>query len=42
MQLFRSAISVGANVEEAIGTQSQKDFILKLSIVYKEARKTQY
>jgi len=41
-QLLRSATSVGANVEEAIGAQSQKDFIHKLSIAYKEARETQY
>ncbi len=41
-QLLRSGVSVGANVEEAIGAQSKKDFIAKLSIAYKEARETHY
>ena len=41
-QLFRSATSIGANVEEAIGGQSKKDFIAKISIAYKEARETRY
>ena len=41
-QLSKSATSIGANVEEAIGAQSKKDFISKLSIAYKEARETRY
>jgi len=41
-QLLRSGTSVGANIEEAIGGQSTKDFIAKLSISYKEARETLY
>ncbi len=41
-QLLRSATSIGANVEEAIGGQSRKDFIAKLYISYKEARETSY
>lgn len=41
-QLMRSATSIGANVEEAIGGQSSKDFIHKISISYKEARETHY
>ena len=41
-QLLRSATSIGANVEEAIGAQSRKDFIHKLSIASKEARETRY
>ena len=41
-QLIRSATSVGANVEEAIGAQSKKDFIHKMSIARKEARETKY
>lgn len=41
-QLLRSATSIGANVEEAIGGQSRKDFIHKLSIAAKEARETRY
>lgn len=41
-QLLRSGTSIGANIEEAIGGQSGKDFISKLSIAYKEARETIY
>ena len=41
-QILRSGTSVGANIEEAVGAQSQKDFIHKLSISYKEARETRY
>ena len=41
-QLLRSGTSIGANVEEAIGGQSKKDFFAKLSISYKEARETKY
>jgi four helix bundle protein len=41
-QLLRSGTSIGANVEEAIGGHSGKDFIFKLSIAYKEARETIY
>ena len=41
-QLLRSGTSVGANVEEAIGGQSEKDFFAKLTIAYKEARETHY
>lgn len=41
-QLLRSATSVGANIEEAIGAQSKADFISKLAIAYKEARETLY
>ena len=41
-QLLRSATSIGANTEEAIGGFSKKDFIYKLSIAYKEARETSY
>ena len=41
-QLIRSGTSIGANVEEAIGGQSKKDFISKISISYKEARETMY
>jgi len=41
-QLLRSGTSIGANVEEAIGGQSRKDFFAKLSISYKEARETHY
>ncbi len=41
-QVVRSGTSIGANVEEAIGGQSTKDFISKMSIAYKEARETHY
>lgn len=41
-QLLRSGTSIGANVEEALGGQSRRDFIAKLSISYKEARETRF
>jgi four helix bundle protein len=41
-QLLRSATSIGANVEESIGGQTQKDFFMKLNIAYKEARECHY
>ena len=41
-QLLRSGTSVGANIEEAIGGQSRKDFYAKLTISYKEARESKY
>jgi len=41
-QVLRCGTSIGANVEEAIGGQSKKDFVNKLSIAYKEARETHY
>jgi four helix bundle protein len=41
-QLVRSGTSIGANVEEALGGVSDKDFLYKLGIAYKEARETIY
>ena len=41
-QLLRCGTSIGANIEEAIGGQSEKDFYAKLTISYKEARETHY
>jgi four helix bundle protein len=41
-QLLRSGTSIGANIEEAIGGQTGKDFFAKLTIAYKEARETHY
>lgn len=41
-QLLRCGTSIGANIEEAIGGQSGKDFFAKLTIAYKEARETHY
>ncbi len=42
LQLLRSGTSIGANVEEAMGGSSKKDFIQKLRIAYREARETRY
>ncbi len=42
IQILRSGTSIGANIEEAIGAQSKKDFISKISIAYKETRETHY
>lgn len=39
-QILDSGTSIGANVEEAVGGYSRKDFINKLQIAYKEARET--
>ena len=41
-QLLRSGTSIGANIEESIGGQSDKDFLSKISIAYKESRETIY
>jgi len=41
-QLLRSATSVGANIEEALGGHTRKDFAAKMSIAYKEAREARY
>ena len=41
-QLLRSGTSIGANVEEAVGGQSDKEFFSKLTISYKECRETRY
>ena len=41
-QLLRSGTSIGANVEEAIGGQTKRDFLSKITIAYKEARETLY
>jgi len=41
-QLLKSGTSIGANVEEAVGGYSRKDFCSKLTIAYKEARETNY
>jgi four helix bundle protein len=41
-QFVRSATSIGANVEEAIGGLTRADFSTKMSIAYKEARETRY
>ncbi len=41
-QMIRSGTSVGANVEEAHGAESQRDFVHKMSIARKEARESRY
>jgi len=41
-QLLRAGTAVGANVEEAQGGQSKRDFISKMSIARKEAMETHY
>ena len=41
-QILRSGTSVGANIEEAIGGSSRKDFINKMQVSNKEARETRY
>ena len=41
-QILRSGTSVGANLEEASGSISKKEFIAKTQIGYKEAKETLY
>lgn len=41
-QILRSGTSVGANIEEALGAYSKKEFLSKITISYKEARETVY
>ena len=41
-QVLRSGTSIGANVEEAVGSYSEKEFASKMQIAYKEALETRY
>lgn len=41
-QLFRSSTSIASNIAEAQGAQTRKDFLLKMSISYKEALESNY
>ena len=41
-QMIRSASSIGANLQEADGAISKKDFINKMGISRKEAQETRY
>lgn len=41
-QLFRSGVSVGANIREAQNAESKANFIHKMKIAAKEADETQY
>jgi four helix bundle protein len=41
-QVLRSGTSIRANMEEAQGAESKRDFIHKANIAYKESRETHY
>jgi len=41
-QILRSGTSIGANVHEAVSSESKRDFIHKLGIALKESRETSY
>lgn len=41
-QILRSGTSIGANVQEALGSQTKKEFIRHLSVALKEAHETDY
>jgi four helix bundle protein len=41
-QLMRAGVSVGANMQEADGAESKKDFIHKTCIAYKEVRESRH
>lgn len=41
-QILRSGTSIGANIAEAHGAQSDADFIARLHISLKEAKETEY
>ena len=41
-QLIRSSASIGANIEEADGAISRKDFVNKMVIARREARESRY
>jgi four helix bundle protein len=41
-QLIRSSASIGANIEEADGTLTRKDFVNKMAIGRREAREARY
>ena len=41
-QLLRAGTSIGANIEEAVGAITKKDFLNKIFTSYKEARETKY
>jgi len=39
-QLMRSGTAIGAIIKEAIGAESRRDFLHKMSMAHKEARET--
>ena len=41
-QVLRSGTSIGANLEEATGSVSRKEFLVKNAIAFKEAKETHY
>lgn len=41
-QFLRSGTSIGANIEEAAGGISKREFAVKIGIAYKESRETCY
>jgi four helix bundle protein len=41
-QLVKAGTSIGANIEEADGTITKKDFVNKMVIARKEAKETRY
>lgn len=41
-QIIRSVTSIGANIEEALGGNSTKEFIHSMNVAKKEARETMY
>lgn len=41
-QVLRSGTSIGANVEEAIGASTPRDFTHRMSIAWREARETHF
>ena len=41
-QILRSGTSIGANIHEAVASESKKDFVHRLGIAVKEARETSY
>ncbi|HEY5600802.1 MAG TPA: four helix bundle protein [Patescibacteria group bacterium] len=41
-QVIRSATSIGANIEEALGGHTKNDFTYGMNVAKKEARETRY
>ena len=41
-QVVRSGTSIGANINEALGGVSKKDFQQKMALAFKEANETEY
>ena len=41
-QILKSGTSIGANINEALSSESKKDFVHKLGIALKESRETSY